>query len=88
MIDVDATFVVDNASAGVIGIFDEPDTVDVVAVDDGIVDETTDSVVGDDTPDTDCVCIEDSTDDLVVVSGTTVVVPEAVVDDDNMFFVD
>ena len=88
MTDVDATFVVDNASAVVVGIVDEPDTVDKVAVDDGIVDETTASDVVDDTPDTDCVCVEDSTDDPVVVSGTTVVVPRAVVDDDTTFFVD
>ncbi len=88
MIAVDATVVVDNASAVVVGIVDEPDTVNVVAVDDGIVDETTNSVVEDDTPDADCVCVENSTDDPVVVSGTTVVVPRAVVDDDTTFFVD
>ena len=61
---------------------------DVTEVDDKIVDGTTDSVVGADTLDTVCVCVEDPTDDPVVVSGTTVVVSVAMVDEDTKIVVD
>ena len=81
MTEDDTMFVVDGASALVVSTDGEPDTVDVTAVDDGIVDGTTDSVVVDDTLDTACVCVEDPTDDRVDVSGTTVVVSVAMVED-------
>ena len=88
MVDDDATFVVDGASAVVVGIVDEPDTVDVTAADDEIVDGTTVPVVVDDTLDTDCVCVEDSSGDPMVVRGATVVVSDARVDDDTTVLVD
>ena len=56
MVDDDATFVVDGASAVFVGKVEKPDTVDVTAEDDEIVDGTTVSVV-DDTLDTDCFCV-------------------------------
>ncbi len=86
--DDDTMFVVDGVSAVVVDTAGEPDTVNVSAEDDEIVDGTTDSVVVDDTLDTACVCVEDPTDDLVVVLGTTVVISEAMVDEDTKFVVD
>ena len=88
MVDDDATFVVDGASAVVVVKVDESDTVDVTAEDDGIVDGPLVPVVVDDTLDTDCICVEDSTEDPVVVLGTTVVVSDAMVEDETTVLVD
>ena len=88
MVDDDATSVVDGASAVVVGIVDEPDTVDVTPEDDEIVDGTTVPFVAADTLDNDCVCVVDSTEDPVVGLGTTVVVSDAMVDADTTVFVD
>ena len=88
MVDDDATSVVDGASAVVVGIVDEPDTTAVTAEIDEVVDGTTVPVVVDDTMVTDCVCVGDSTEDPVVGLGTTVVVSDAMFDDDTPTIVD
>ena len=88
MVDDDATFVVDGASAVVVGVVDEPDTVDVTPEDDEIVDGTTVPVVVYDTMDTDCVFVEGSTEDPEVDLGITVVVSDAMVDEDTSVLVD